>query len=1315
MTVKGGQIITILNPYFLKEILENFDCLFLLQRILDVDKCSSLFLLSGRLRKDNLFIMNDNIRKLTGISIIKSFIRQSINLDFINGIRCINNSAATIPKNILLPNYLDDKLSKVNKDDLLPEIKKGFINYQVLFSISNITSTNIFNYLDNFQQFIDGLEDNKIYTILCNAVSDESKETSSLLPRSLFIHRKSSAKQFVYILHSLLLNYEFKYQYDLSSNLIISGRIWYSVDDINELNKDKYNKVEDRVNHIMKDYLINDKSLQSIFKPIEKYYKSINIKLHPMIIEKLTVIIGSDGYSLYDTNKFLSDSKLLVFYHENERECYLLDNSLVLSSWIDKRQGSDVEREFENLMILFKKDGSYDINVKYKFDSLVESGMSAFYNDKIGCIDFETYSVNDEGKQRVYAGGWICNNEVHKFILGDPGCETSYFLVEQVFNSILSSKYTDYTFYIHNLSKFDSIFILDALTRFNYNVKAIVKEDNSIVSISISKSVSNESQSDIEVKGGFNNNKRSRKSKINVLDSNLMIKGSLRNLCKHFDCLVQKGYFPYRFVSSNTLDYVGEIPSIKYFDCLSLDKYNELSVGFKDKDWSVKMETGKYLELDLRSLHEVLLKFSNIVYNNYGINITDFKTISSLSLHIYLSNFYNIKYDIKLIKGRIEKQIREAYYGGLVHLNCNKIDKGYYYDMNSQYPSAMLNDMPVGDPILSTDTNLNSYFGFCYAKIIPPKNLDILLIPHKNDKGEIYLPSEPFTGLYFSELLKNSLNYGYKVEVIGGFQFKRGVAIFNEFVNNIYEERVKAKLEGNNSLQLVDKLILNSLYGRMGMKNIENKTEIISKEKAEYLFKNKNILFVSELNDKLIVKYNKNIDSEIVKLINDFNSSNPQSKEMPNVNKIRGVTSSVAIAAAITAYAQISMMKFKNIPNNKCLYSDTDSAVLENPLSPSFVDSNKLGMMKLEHVITEGYFISKKVYGFKNSIGETIIKSKGIEKGVLDLDKFILLSKGEDITVQTTVFMKNFREGTVNIINRPYTIKGSQLSNLNQKDLISSNNLNLSLIPYKFPDLKLIAYSCSAAQTKENSKAIISFATRLEYNEVLSQIEKIKINLLLNITSKDRAILQSNRILNDIKGILDQLQTLKPVRKTFEKILEYDNKIIIVKSKIFFKYGPEGIKIGHMLLKYLDKLDLFDIIDLIQARSGKSNSKLLRKIINKTLWDPKKKGLVTDPINKVLKFNIINNNLDISISICFLKRIKDRRSKDLFKLKHKVNFDIALLDIQGKIKIIKHTHIIHTKEYLICKKRLDCTQLVIAEYITNRTAKTTNSNKKKKE
>lgn len=66
--------------------------------------------------------------------------------------------------------------------------------------------------------------------------------------------------------------------------------------------------------------------------------------------------------------------------------------------------------------------------------------------------------------------------------------------------------------------------------------------------------------------------------------------------------------------------------------------------------------------------------------------------------------------------------------------------------------------------------------------------------------------------------------------------------------------------------------------------------------------------------------------------------------------------------------------------------------------------------------------------------------------------------------------MKKFREGTVNIINKPYKIKGSQLP-----------YLNLSLIPYKAPELNLIEYM---PLFKDKFKAIIFLSSLLEYNEV---------------------------------------------------------------------------------------------------------------------------------------------------------------------------------------------------------------------------------------
>jgi hypothetical protein len=200
----------------------------------------------------------------------------------------------------------------------------------------------------------------------------------------------------------------------------------------------------------------------------------------------------------------------------------------------------------------------------------------------------------------VYAGPWICNDESHKFRLGDPGCETSKDLLNKLFISIFESKYTDYTFYIHNLAKFDSIFILDALTSFDYNIKSVVKEDNSIVSLKISKPVTKLSKTGIKI----------RKLEIKKLGSNLMVKGSLRDLCKIFDCLVQKGHFPYSVVNSETLNYIGEVPSINYYESLDLKDYKKLCSQYLENNWSVKKETLKYLELDLRSLLELLLKFS---------------------------------------------------------------------------------------------------------------------------------------------------------------------------------------------------------------------------------------------------------------------------------------------------------------------------------------------------------------------------------------------------------------------------------------------------------------------------------------------------------------------------------------------------------------------------------------------------------------------------------------------------------------------------------------------------------------------------------
>lgn len=64
------------------------------------------------------------------------------------------------------------------------------------------------------------------------------------------------------------------------------------------------------------------------------------------------------------------------------------------------------------------------------------------------------------------------------------------------------------------------------------------------------------------------------------------------------------------------------------------------------------------------SLLDILSKFAEIIFEQYGLNITSCKTISGLSFKLYISNFYNKNYNIKLIKGGVEKEIWKGYYGG---------------------------------------------------------------------------------------------------------------------------------------------------------------------------------------------------------------------------------------------------------------------------------------------------------------------------------------------------------------------------------------------------------------------------------------------------------------------------------------------------------------------------------------------------------------------------------------------------------------------------------------------------------------------------
>lgn len=479
-------------------------------------------------------------------------------------------------------------------------------------------------------------------------------------------------------------------------------------------------------------------------------------------------------------------------------------------------------------------------------------------------------------------------------------------------------------------------------------------------------------------------------------------------------------------------------------------------------------------------------KFARLIFDRFNLNLRNYPTLPSLAFAIFRSNYLPVLMrssptgvpGIKIInlKGKISEDIRHSYTGGSTDMFIPKSSKGkkiYVYDINSLYPSVMANkDLPVGKGTFieffkKLELSLNSdIFGFFYAEIIAPINLShpILQIHHKTRSspngpkgggvisslqsrglqskglqspkgGESYSgirtisPVGSFSGWFFSEELKNALNFGYKIKIIKGYLFEKA-NIFSGYVNDLYSLRLS--YPKTDPMNYISKILLNSLYGRFGMKEINEKIVIIKKGELDNFILKDNIKEIIDFGKQLLLKI-ENIPSPGDK-IDDNN--------IQNIN--------ISIAAAITAYARIHMSQFKNNPTLPNLYyTDTDSLYFDGPLPEEFVDSKRLGALKLEGIYDEAIFLAPKVYALKNPENE-IIKIKGLNRqAILESDINFnsfnsLLLRDYNITPCQIKWRKDLSSGTIKLLEQIYTLRVTD----NKRDLIyNSNNILINSKP----------------------------------------------------------------------------------------------------------------------------------------------------------------------------------------------------------------------------------------------------------------------------
>jgi len=691
---------------------------------------------------------------------------------------------------------------------------------------------------------------------------------------------------------------------------------------------------------------------------------------------------------------------------------YFRNDTLVLE-WIDKETNIEIPNTFTReigattyyynnskleLKKIFKKTGVFK---KAKKDKKIINNFIT--------MDLETQLIDNI--HTPYLLSWY-NGLISK----------SYYITDyKDFGNLLKNvlddlvEFNNYTVYFHNFAKFDSYFLLKYLVELG-NIDPII-HNSKLISLTFTY-----------------NYQENKILKLKFNDSYLLLPSSLKNLSKSFNINNPKGIFPFGL---NNLNYKGQVPNFKYFNNISQEEYNKYQNLFKNKIWSFKEESIKYCQLDCISLYQILIKFNKLIFDKFKLNIINYPTTPSLAFKIYRSQFLP-KDLINMLTGDIEIDIRKSYTGGAVDMYLptnNQEDKIYTYDVNSLYPFVMKTyDMPIGNPtyfegnILKYEPNA---FGFFNCKIEAPNNLEHPIIQtHLKTKNGIrtVAPLGTWSGMLFSEELKNAIKFGYKFNIIDGYLFKKQ-NIFKDYINILYKMRLD--YPKSDPMNYIAKLLLNSLYGRFGMNNnfmineVYHENDIIKNKILEKTNNIQNIIELGEYN--IIQSQNDNLDNRL-----------DNGSITHNIN--------IAIASAITAYARIHMSQFKNNPNYKLYYSDTDSIYINKPLDNSLISNKTLGAMKLESINTKAIFIAPKVYGLENENGEILIKAKGLTKEILNKltlkDLESLLIKNSFKKYNQNKWFKNIAEGNIIIKDILFTLQITD----NKRQLIYKNNILINLV-----------------------------------------------------------------------------------------------------------------------------------------------------------------------------------------------------------------------------------------------------------------------------
>lgn len=505
---------------------------------------------------------------------------------------------------------------------------------------------------------------------------------------------------------------------------------------------------------------------------------------------------------------------------------------------------------------------------------------------KFGSFDLES-ARNEMNYQTCYASGfaWYDKND-------DIGSDPNYVdfwgrdSVKNLFTFLFERRkeFDKYTIYAHNGGKFDLPIVLREYLLDNDDKWSIVSEKT------------------IEFNGAFIAMRIISKDGkiIDFRDSFRMIPSSLENMCKDLKTRHQK--------LTETVDH----------DQITLDNFHRFP------------ELKKYLEHDCKGLLEGITKFNKSIFDHEHFNIHKCYTQASLAKKSFNVNYYNPNRDnfyIWNLTDEQDKYCRNAYFGGRNECFMIGIVKNvYYYDFTSEYPDVGRNLLPQGEAkfcknmdkfldkegLLLNHREKNGFFGIIRCKVKTKRRDIIPLLCCKKDGRLIFPIFENWTEIYCTspEVLVSQKHGIYEFKFLDGYRFDFSHHHL-KFFENGFKTKCEATKNGEDALVLGAKVMINSEYGRYGIRTKERDGIII--------FKNGTQSFLEYLYSNQLISMKKGKKYTLLRIRKDL--------DIPDRN--------VSIATFITAYARLktweAMVDFGKYGD--VIYCDTDSIMTTTNMS----------------------------------------------------------------------------------------------------------------------------------------------------------------------------------------------------------------------------------------------------------------------------------------------------------------------------------------------------------------------------------------------